>query len=214
MKYKINKPVKFTDHFLLYEDKTSWDGEYIKTKNGNFPSYLDKYREQNITNYKNYIKATTKYAQQYCFSGVYIIFFCELKMYYVGIATENIVDRLSKHIVKVFGSYLGQGINHTNENKKGWRFLAKEILNKNKNYKLEDCYLVTINPSKIDVIDGSYKDKLKYLENQLSYENNNLIKLIIQTISNNTLNTNWRSFNKKDNGLKHEYELLHWQQND
>ena len=116
MKYKINKPVKFTDHFLLYEDKTSWDGEYIKTKNGNFPSYLDKYREQNITNYKNYIKATTKYAQQYCFSGVYIIFFCELKMYYVGIATENIVDRLSKHIVKVFGSYLGQGINHTNEN--------------------------------------------------------------------------------------------------
>ena len=165
---------------MLYEDKTSWDGEYIKTKNGNFPSYLDKYREQNITNYKNYIKATTKYAQQYCFSGVYIIFFCELKMYYVGIATENIVDRLSKHIVKVFGSYLGQAIN----------------------------------PSKIDVIDGSYKDKLKYLENQLSYENNNLIKLIIQTISNNTLNTNWRSFNKKDNGLKHEYELLHWQQKD
>ena len=44
------------------------------------------------------------------------LFFCDLNMYYVGIASGDIEDRLSKHIVKVFGSYVGRGVNHTSEN--------------------------------------------------------------------------------------------------
>ncbi len=46
-------------------------------------------------------------------------FFCNYQSYYVGLATENIVDSLSKHIVKVFGSYVGVGVNHTDERIKG-----------------------------------------------------------------------------------------------
>ena len=38
----------------------------------------------------------------------------------------------------------------------------------------------------------------------------NLIELILQTIDYNTTNINWCSFNKKDKGLKHDYELLPW----
>ena len=56
-------------------------------------------------------------------------------MYYVGIATSDIKDRLSKHIVKVFGSYVGSGVNHTNEKNKGWRYLAEKIyLNDKENF--------------------------------------------------------------------------------
>ena len=96
-------------------------------------------------------------------------FFCNYQAYYVGLATENIVDRLSKHIVKVFGSYVGVSVNHTDERKKGWRYLAKEIDKKYKRnkikYNLEDCYLVTVNPKEITkTLEDDYKDKLKYIE--------------------------------------------------
>ena len=164
--------MKFKDHFSFFEDSSSWSGEYKKTKNGCFPFYSGKFRETNLKNYKNYIKPKTNYAQQYFFSGIYMMFFTNLKLFYVGIASDSIQDRISKHIVKVFGSYLGQGINHTNERDKGWRYLAKEILNKNKNYKLNDCYIVTINPTDLNlVMDNNYKEKLIYIHFTLRYFN-------------------------------------------
>ena len=211
MKYQVNKPVKFKDHFSFFRDSSSWAGEYKKTKNGCFPSYLGNFRQTNLKSYKNYIKSESNYAQQYCFSGIYMIFFTNLKVYYVGIANDNIQDRLSKHIVKVFGSYLGQGINHTNEGNKGWRYLAREILTKNKHYKLDDCYITTINP--IDrnlLVNVYYKDKLTYIEKELSNQHHKLVKSIIQSIDHNSTNTNWISFNRKNRGLEHEYELLYW----
>ena len=211
MKYQVNQPVKFIDHFSFFGDSSAWNGEYQKTKNGCFPSFLGNFRETSLKNYKNYIKPKSSYAEQYCYSGIYIIFFTNLKLFYVGIASDNIQDRLSKHIVKVFGSYLGQGINHTNEGNKGWRYLAKEILNKNKNYKLNDCYIVTINTTDLNlVMDNNYKEKLIYIEKELSNRDHKLIKLIIETIDNNTTNINWSSFNKKNKGFTHDYKLLPW----
>ena len=207
----MNKPVKFKDHFSFFNDISSWDGEYKETKNGCFPSFLGNFRETDLKSYKSYIKSKNNYAQQHCFSGVYMMFFNDLKLFYVGIARDNIQDRLSKHIVKVFGSYLGQGINHTNERNKGWRYLANEILTKHRNYRLDDCLIVTINPiDKNLIMDINYKDKLKYIEKELSNQNHKLIELIIQTIDYNGTNSNWYSFNKKDKGLRHDYELLPW----
>ena len=212
MKYQVNQPVKFIDHFSFFGDSSSWNGEYKKTKNGYFPSFLGNFRETSLKSYKNYIKSESHYAQKYCFSGIYMIFFTDLKLFYVGIASDDIQDRLSKHIVKVFGSYLGQGINHTNERDKGWRFLAKEILKKNTNYKLDDCYIVTINPSEESLtMEVNYKDKLQYIEKELSNQHHKLVKSIIQSIDHNSTNTYWISFNKKNKGLEHEYELLHWE---
>ncbi|WP_443642570.1 GIY-YIG nuclease family protein [Candidatus Levibacter sp. Uisw_134_01] len=211
MKYQVNKPVKFKDHFSFFEDRSAWNGEYRKTKNGCFPSFSGNFRQTNLKSYKNYIKPESNYAQQYCFSGIYMIFFTNRKLYYVGIASDNIQDRLSKHIVKVFGSYLGQGINHTNERDKGWRSIAKEILTKNTNYKLDDCYIVTINPIDKNLIaEVSYKDKLQYIEKELSNQHHRMIELIIKSIDYNSTNNDWISFNKKNKGLEHEYQLLHW----
>ncbi len=212
MKYQVNKPVKFKDHFSFFNDSSLWNGEYKKTKNGSFPSISGNFRETSLKNYKNYIKPESNYAQQYCYSGIYMMFFTNLKLFYVGIARDNIQDRLSKHIVKVFGSYLGQGINHTNERDRGWRYLAKEIINRNTNYKLDDCYIVTINPSeKYLTMEVNYKDKLQYIEKELSDQNHRLTKSIIQSIDYNSINKNWISFNKKNKGLEHEYELLNWE---
>ena len=211
MKYQVNKPVKFKEHFSFFSDSSSWNGEYKKTKNGCFPSFLGNFRETSLKNYKNYIMPESSYAEQYCYSGIYMMFFTNLKLFYVGIASDNIQDRLSKHIVKVFGSYLGQGINHTNEKDRGWRYLAKEIINSNKSYKLDDCYIVTINPSEESLtMEVNYKDKLQYIEKELSNQQHKLVKSIIQSIGHNSTNTNWISFNKKNKGLEHEYELLHW----
>ena len=212
MKYQVNKPVKFKEHFSFFSDSSSWNGEYKKTKNGCFPSFLGNFRETSLKNYKNYIKPESSYAEQYCYSGIYMMFFTNLKLFYVGIARDNIQDRLSKHIVKVFGSYLGQGINHTNEKDRGWRYLAKEIINSDKSYKLDDCYIVTINPIDKNLIaEVSYKDKLQYIEKELSNQHHRMIELIIKSIDYNSTNNDWISFNKKNKGLEHEYELLHWE---
>ena len=211
LKYQVNKPVKFIDHFSCFGDSSSWNGEYKKTKNGCFPSFLGNFRETSLKNYKNYIMPESSYAEQYCYSGIYMMFFTNLKLFYVGIASDNIQDRLSKHIVKVFGSYLGQGINHTNEKDRGWRYLAKEIINSDKSYKLDDCYIVTINPIDKNLIaEVSYKDKLQYIEKELSNQHHRMIELIIKSIDYNSTNNDWISFNKKNKGLEHEYELLHW----
>ena len=201
MKYQVNKPVKFKDHFSLFSDSSSWNGEYKKTKNGCFPSFLGNFRETSLKNYKNYIKPKSNYAEQYCYSGIYMMFFTNLKLFYVGIASDYIQDRLSKHIVKVFGSYLGQGINHTNERNRGWRYLAKEIINSKKIYKLDDCYIVTINPSEESLtMEVNYKDELQYIEKELSNQHHKLVKSIIRSIDHNSENTNWFSFIKKIKG--------------
>ena len=53
MKYQVNQPVKFIDHFSFFGDSSSWNGEYKKTKNGCFPSFLGNFRETSLKNYKN-----------------------------------------------------------------------------------------------------------------------------------------------------------------
>ena len=72
--------------------------------------------------------------------------------------------------------------------------------------------IVTINPSEESLtMEVNYKDKLQYIEKELSNQHHKLLKSIIQSIGHNSTNTNWISFNKKNKGLKHEYELLHWE---
>ena len=221
MKYIVNKPVKFVDHFVFHEDNTPWNGYYLKTKDGHFPALLKSgtrlIREKCKIGYKDYIKPISEYSDESCSSGLYLLFFCNYQAYYVGLATENIVDRLSKHIVKVFGSYVGVGVNHTDERKKGWRYLAKEIYKNYKRneikYNLEDCYLVTVNPKEItETLEDDYKDKLKYIENILSNENHPLIEKIIDLISRKKGGMDWRSFNAIEKGVKHEYKLLCWKE--
>ena len=147
MKYIVNKPLKFIDQFNFYKDNTPWEGEYkkiIKKKTYHYPKYKDEFRKKCIS-YKKYLKLKNESIKNQLSSGLYLLFFCDLNMYYVGIATSDIKDRLSKHIVKVFGSYAGRGIDHTNEKNKGWRYLAKKIYfnNKENSYKygLNDCLI-------------------------------------------------------------------------
>ena len=57
----------------------------------------------------------------------------------------------------------------------------------------------------------NYIDKLQYIEKELSNQHHKLSESIIQSIDHKSTNTYWNSFNKKNKGLEHEYELLHWE---
>ena len=223
MKYIVNRPLKFIDQFNFYKDDTPWEGEYkeiIKIDNKNrkktsyYPKYKNDFREKCIS-YKKYLKLKNESIKNQLSSGLYLLFFCDFNMYYVGIATSDIKDRLSKHIVKVFGSFVGTGVNHTNENNKGWRYLAKKIyLNDKENsykYGLNDCFFVTINPQEDDINKiYNYDKKLKFIENKLSDENHELIQKIIYFCNDSNNNKKWTSFNSKESGMEHEFKLVEW----
>ncbi len=80
MKYIVNKPVKFVDHFVFYEDNTLWNGDYIKTKDGHFPALLGEFREKCKIDYKDYIKPISEYSNESCSSGLYLLFFVITKL--------------------------------------------------------------------------------------------------------------------------------------
>ena len=121
MRYIVNKPLKFIDQFDFYKDNTPWEGEYKKEININkkgekrichYPSYKDEFREKCMFSYKEYLNLKNESIKNQLLSGLYLLFFCDFNMYYVGIASGDIEDRLSKHIVKVFGSYVGRRVSH------------------------------------------------------------------------------------------------------
>ena len=215
MKYLVNKPLKLIDQFDFFEDKTLWEGEYKKIKKSHYPQYKGEFREKCISSYKKYLILKNEYIENQLSSGLYLLFFCNFNMYYVGIASSDIKDRLSKHIVKVFGSYVGSGINHTNEKNKGWRYLAKKIYLNDKEYSykygLEDCFFVTINPQEDDIsLISNFDEKLKFIENLLSDENHKLIQKITNFCNDTNNNKNWTSFNKTESGMEHEFKLVEW----
>ena len=224
MKYIVNKPLKFIDQFDFHKDKTPWEGEYKKEININkkgqkrichYPSYKDEFREKCMSSYKEYLNLKNESIKNQLSSGLYLLFFCDFNMYYVGIASGDIEDRLSKHIVKVFGSFVGRGVNHTDEKNKGWRYLAKKIyLNDKENsykYGLKDCFFVTINPQEDDINKiSNYDKKLKFIENVLSDENHELIQKIIHFSNNSNNHKKWTSFNSKESGMEHEFKLVEW----
>lgn len=223
MKYIVNKPLKLIDQFHFYKDKTPWEGKYKKVVKTNkndkksiyhYPKYKDEFRELCIP-YKEYLDLKNQSIKKQLLSGLYLLFFYDFSMYYVGIASNNIEDRLSKHIVKVFGSYVGTGINHTDEKDKGWRYLAKNIyLNhrkKSTKYGLNDCFFVTINPHQADITQIlNYDKKLKFVEKILSCKNHDLIQKIINFCYNTNSYKKWNSFNKTESGIEHEFQLVEW----
>ena len=215
MKYIVNKPLKFIDQFDFFKDKTPWEGEYKKIKKSHYPHFKGELREKCISSYKKYLILKNECIENQLSSGLYLLFFCKFNMYYVGIATSDIKDRLSKHIVKVFGSYVGKDVNHTNEKNEGWRYLAKKIyLNDKENsykYGLNDCFFVTINPQENDINKiYNYDKKLKFIENKLSDENHELIQKIIYFCNDSNNNKKWTSFNSKESGMEHEFKLVEW----
>ena len=223
MKYIVNKPLKLIDQFDFFKDKTLWEGDYKKVIKFNkkyktichYPMYENEFREKCLSSYKNYLNLKNEKIKKQLTSGLYLLFFCDFKMYYVGIATSDIQDRLSKHIVKVFGSFVGLGVNHTNEKKKGWRYLAKKIyLNDKENsykYALNDCFFLTINPYEEDITQiSNFDEKLKFLEKILSDENHELIQKIINYCDGNNNHIKWNSFNKTESGKEHNFKLIKW----
>ncbi len=217
IEYYVNKPVKITNHFNYYKDTTIWNGEYnIISGKPTLPI-----REKcDLSNYTKYLEPTSDYHLKYCNNGLYMLFFCEINVFYVGVAYDNIKDRICKHMVKLFGSNMGSGINHTNESitnetKKGWRFYAKEIFKKykkeNKTYTLDDCFLVTINPKSLKGPLEKSDKKLEFLEKILSDSKHKLINQITNVLTNNKSVLDWQSFNKKERGFEHSYKLINWE---
>ena len=156
-----------------------------------------------------------------------MLLFTELRFYYVGIAAigenwnneklraefeddrdgEFIEKRVKKHIAKINGSYVGTDVNHTDTNGSGWRFYAKKIFNdhrkKNKEYNMDDLYLVTINvdekyrrgrEGKKD-----YKARLEFIEKKLSNPEDIEVKKILKDLGCND-ESSWTSINDKGKG--------------
>ena len=158
-----------------------------------------------------------------------MLLFTELRFYYVGIAAigenwnneklrakfqdrkgEFIETRIKRHIAKINGSYVGNHVNHTNEVKKnhaknGWRFYAKKIFNdhrkKNKEYNLDDLYLVTINVDEKHRSGekGDYKKRLEFIETELSNPEHTQVKKILKDLGCND-ESSWTSINKQQPG--------------
>jgi len=219
--YIVNYPVKFIDHFSVKKDTSVWNGEYFKNSNGHFPQ-----RDKTMS-FREVFTPKSNYSKNHCTTGLYLLLFTELKVYYVGIAAigenwnneklraefercnscEFIEMRMKKHIAKINGSYVGDGVNHTDTNGSGWRFYAKKIFNDhrktNKEYNLDDLYLVTINvdekyrrgrEGKKD-----YKARLEFIEKKLSNPEDIEVKKILKDLGCND-ESSWTSINKQEGG--------------
>tara|TARA_Y100000816_G_scaffold112794_1_gene78919 strand:- start:175 stop:924 length:750 start_codon:yes stop_codon:yes gene_type:complete len=231
--YIVNNPVKFIDHFSVKKDTSVWNGEYYEKVSGKKKRQISNYpqREQ-MMSLREVFTPKSNYSKNHCTTGLYLLLFTELKVYYVGIAAigenwnneklraefercnncEFIEMRMKKHIAKINGSYVGDGVNHTNEEKNnhaknGWRFYAKKIFNdhrkKNKEYNMDDLYLVTINvdekyrrgrEGKKD-----YKARLEFIEKKLSNPEDIEVKKILKDLGCND-ESSWTSINKQGAG--------------
>ena len=224
--YIVNNPVKFIDHFSVKKDTSVWNGEYYEKVSGekrrqryNYPQ-----REQMMT-LPEVFTPKSNYSKNHCTTGLYLLLFTELRFYYVGIAAigenwnneklraefednrdgEFIEKRVKKHIAKINGSYVGTDVNHTDTNGSGWRFYAKKIFNdhrkKNKEYNLDDLYLVTINVDEKHRSGekGDYKKRLQFIEAELSNPEHPQVKKILKDLGYND-ESSWTSINDKGKG--------------
>ena len=212
--YIVNQPVKLSDHFDIPMDQSKWDGSSYEEKGDNTVPVRDR-----IIHFKNLLIPKTNYAQQYCTSGLYLMFFNDFKKYYVGIACklakepEGILTRLRKHRTKATATYHegGKGVNHTEQKPYGWQSLAKARYKQYGNEdKLDDCYLVTLSPKDYNNI-KDYEDETKkfiFLEKELSHNTNKEFKLLLKNIPDSGFSNEWKSINKKDKGTEHKYKFV------
>ena len=211
-KYVVNKPVKFVDHFSIQNDSSIWNGEYVKINNVMIPD-----RTQTIK-LKEVFNNISDYSNKYCTSGLYLLFFKNIKVYYVGIASlhtrnpEGIESRIKKHIAKINGTNLGVGVAHTPK----WREFAikiyKDCKTRKKEYGFEDLFLVTINVDKhymyTNLKTGDDKRRLEFIEKKLSDPKHLVISKTLNYIGEN--NSEWHSFNHTSQGINHQHNFKFW----
>ena len=210
--YIVNHPVKLIDHFDIPMDQSKWDGSSYEEKGDNTVPVRDR-----IIHFKNLLIPKTNYAQQYCTSGLYLMFFNDFKKYYVGIACklaekpEGILRRIRKHRAKATATYqITQSINHTEKEPYGWQSLAKARYKKYGNEdKLNDCYLVTLSPKDYNNINDYPDEKKKffYLEKELSQNTNKEFKSLLKVIPGSGDSNEWASINSTSKGTEHKYKF-------
>ena len=211
--YIVNHPVKLIDHFDIPMDQSKWDGSSYEEKVDNTVPVRDR-----IIHFKNLLIPKTNYAQQYCTSGLYLMFFNDFKKYYVGIACklastpEGILRRITKHRAKATATYqITQSIDHTEKEPYGWQSLAKARYKKYGNEdKLNDCYLVTLSPKDYNNINDYPDEKKKffYLEKELSQNTNKEFKSLLKVIPGSGDSNEWASINSTSKGTEHKYKFV------
>jgi hypothetical protein len=214
--YLVNRPVKFISHFSIKKDNSQWNGGYLNVDPGPPPVIPDRKKTLKLN---EVFKSTTDYSKKFCNSGLYLLFFKNIKVYYVGIASlhtrnpEGIESRIKKHIAKINGSNLGIGVAHTTK----WREFAikiyKDCKTRKKEYGFEDLFLVTINIKNHHLYKGLLpnedKKRLEYVERELSNPENTVIQEIINFLGENQPQK-WISFNHTSQGKKHNYKFTMW----
>ena len=132
-------------------DKSSWNLEYIKLKNGNhIPDRESILKETELLIPKNKLVENRFSSSNSDNYGLYILYFKKTNFYYVGTAKkfkkspEGILKRIRKHRAKATATNCSNSYNHTNEKELGWRFLAKNRYTTFHDDNLSDCFLSTM----------------------------------------------------------------------
>jgi hypothetical protein len=175
LKLNFGDKIKLSDHFEIPLDETRWDDrEYNGTTPARglatFQSITGAMKPKTDTG-KSYKKAR----------GVYILIFSiPCPAFYIGIASgESILSRVRKHRVKLTGSHVGAGVNHTKE----WRVFATKRAEyfciNNQTDTCDDSFLL------VGTLDGKKtcddRCALEYFENALINNKNGITEKIVGT---------------------------------
>ena len=84
--YIVNYPVKFIDHFSVKKDTSVWNGEYYKNSGKKRPQISNYPQREQMMSLREVFTPKSNYSKNHCTTGLYLLLFTELKVYYVGIA--------------------------------------------------------------------------------------------------------------------------------
>jgi hypothetical protein len=180
--------IKLSEHFEIPLDETPWQGLYNNTA----PA-------RELATFETFTRALNPLQEYRDFYnnafGVYILIFSiPCPAFYVGIASgESILNRIRKHRVKVTGSNVGSGVNHTRE----WRSFAQQraqlFVDGNQTDTCDDAYLLVGTLAGNEQCDD--RCALEYFENALVNNKNGITEEMVVPLMRQIFNMPQVEFN-------------------
>jgi hypothetical protein len=180
--------IKLSEHFEIPLDETPWQG-----------LYKDTTPARELATFETFTRALNPRQEYRDFYdnafGVYILILSiPCPAFYVGIASgESILNRIRKHRVKVTGSHVGNGVNHTKE----WRLFAQKraqyFSNHNSTDSCEDAFLLVGTLDNNETCDD--RCALEYFENALVNNKNGITEKIVGCVMSQIFETRKIEFN-------------------
>ena len=188
--FNVFSPKPLGDLFEIHPDTSPWENleKYVRHGKCWLPNRTQFLSNKDILEPKNATISNFFSKSEATNYGIYILFFGDAKIFYVGIAArysyekdseikkikspEGIIARLQKHRQKCTGSLVSSSVNHTNAGENGWRKFALQRYEQHKikgmHDTLGDCHISIINFTNPDLNMNNDKGILEALENELN----------------------------------------------